>query len=489
MNLDPLYIEHRVARIISDQSERGVPFDLQKARFLVHSLTEKILELDRLAIPQLPLMVEEGGEFKSPFKKNGQLQLYVQKYAAECYPGFAYQIRGPFCRINFKPFDMGKTEAIKDVLFDSGWIPDEWNWKKADASKVDQYIEGLISSKSLNLRLDVIRYAGPRNTKNLKDFLLAIKKWPMSPKITEDSFDTVSGTVPLLLSKRLTYSHRRSMVKGLIEQVRSDGTVPAQANPCGTPTCRMKHKVVVNIPSSSAIYGPQCRSLFTGKTVDGIFWPMVGYDASGLELRMLAHAINDEGFTRVLLEGDPHTKNQKDAGLETRAQAKTFIYAFIYGAGDAKIGSIVGGTSSEGAAIRERFLAANPGLAKAIEEAQAQAKKGYVLGVDGRKLIMRRDERGKPMLHKALNTYLQGAGAIVMKYAMVILDDWVKQKGLRAYKVIDMHDEGQWICHPDDVKDLEFLMLNCVSSAGVYLKLNVPLASEVKIGSNWSHTH
>ena len=128
-------------------------------------------------------------------------------------------------------------------------------------------------------------------------------------------------------------------------------------------------------------------------------------------------------------------------------------------------------------------------LAALIENVKAQAERGYLIGLDGRKLIMRRGETGEVMVHKALNTLLQAAGAIVMKYAMILLDDQVTALGLRAWKVLDMHDEGQWECHPDDVDKLRSLMDNCVRIAGEQLGLNCPLASDSIAGANWYETH
>lgn len=103
--------------------------------------------------------------------------------------------------------------------------------------------------------------------------------------------------------------------------------------------------------------------------------------------------------------------------------------------------------------------------------------------------MMRKNEFGDVMVHKALNTLLQAAGAVVMKYAMVLLDEQVKSAGLRAWKVVDMHDEGQWECHPEDVPALRKLMDECVRKAGEYLKLNCPLASDSVYGANWYDTH
>lgn len=139
--------------------------------------------------------------------------------------------------------------------------------------------------------------------------------------------------------------------------------------------------------------------------------------------------------------------------------------------------------------MRERFLAENPCIAILIERVTEKAKKGYIVGIDGRIITMRRDATGKVMVHKALNTLLQSAGAIVMKYAMVFLDKWIKRDGIRCAKVVDMHDEGQFTVHREDVHKLEELTLLCVKKAGEYLGMECPLASDAKIGLNWLHTH
>lgn len=153
------------------------------------------------------------------------------------------------------------------------------------------------------------------------------------------------------------------------------------------------------------------------------------------------------------------------------------------------MGQIIGGTTKDGALIRAKFLEANPLLAKLIEETKALAEKGYLIGIDGRRLVMRKSEDGRVAVHKALNTLLQAAGAIIMKYAMIDLDEAVKTAGLRAWKVLDIHDEGQWECHPEDVQKLTNLMSECVRNAGIRLACNCPLASDAQIGAGWNHTH
>jgi DNA polymerase I-like protein with 3'-5' exonuclease and polymerase domains len=159
---------------------------------------------------------------------------------------------------------------------------------------------------------------------------------------------------------------------------------------------------------------------------------MVGCDASGLELRMLASymARYDGGaYGKIILEGDIHTVNQKAAGLPTRDAAKVFVYATLYGAGSAKIGSIIAPTASEaartkkGEAIKNKFYKNTPALKRLIEDVQSAAKtRGFLYGVDGRKLHIRSQ-------HSALNTLLQSAGAVMMKYATVLFHELMEEQG------------------------------------------------------------
>lgn len=164
--------------------------------------------------------------------------------------------------------------------------------------------------------------------------------------------------------------------------------------------------------------------------------------------------------------------------------------AFIYGAGDAKLGDIIKGTEADGAAIRDRFLSENPQLAKLISGVKRKAKKyGFLRGLDGRRIIMRRDSRGNVMVHKALNTLLQCAGAVVMKRSMVILNNLANEEQLEFRKVIDMHDEGQAEVAKKDSKRYAELAEKSLVLTGEHYGMRVPLAAEAKIGRNWAETH
>lgn len=262
----------------------------------------------------------------------------------------------------------------------------------------------------------------------------------------------------------------------------------------GAVTGRMTHNRpnLAQVPAVGAPYGEECRSLFIvpkGRS-------QVGADASGLELRNLAHYMGryDGGaYAKVILEGDIHSVNQAAAGLPTRAGAKRFIYAYLYGAGDATIGEIIGGTATEGRKIKAKFLKKTPALKSLKEAIDAAVKsKGHLVGLDGRILPIRSS-------HSALNTLLQSAGAVVMKKALVILDDKLQAMGLKNTShskthydyefILNIHDEWQIECWPHLAETIGKAAVESIREAGEWYKFRCPLDGEYKIGINWKETH
>ena len=443
----PLELEHHVQRIITQQEQNGVLFNTARARFYRLVLQEKQINLYKKIRPLLSLEVQRpyNTSINKPFLKAGGYNNSVKAWY-EGNPSEIECVSGPFTRVSFEEPDLGKRNKLIAQLLQLGWVPKAFTEKGSPKLSVDgEPCPSLLSISS------------------------SIGKW---------------------IGEWYTYRHRESQIKGLISKVRPDGRLQAGAITIGTPTFRFRHTVVVNIPKAAkqVLFGRQMRSLFT------VDWEnkyrLVGHDASGLELRMLAHYINDDTFTSEVVEGDIHTKNQRDAGLPNRDAAKTFIYAFNYGAGDAKIGSIIGGNRAAGKRIKQKFLGNNPKLAEFIARTERAGKRGYLLGLDGRKLHLRRDKfTGQIQTHKALNTLLQAAGAIVMKYSMYYLDKWVQEYKLDVKKVIDMHDEGQAEVHYRDVEMYKLLAVQSIRQAGIHLGLNVPLDGEAKVGTNWAQTH
>jgi len=234
---------------------------------------------------------------------------------------------------------------------------------------------------------------------------------------------------------------------------------------------------MAQVPSVSVPYGKAFRGCW--RVPDK--YKLVGIDASGLELRMLAHYMNDEDYINEIISGDIHTANQKLAGLKSRDQAKTFIYSLLYGAGDEKLGSVAGGNKDTGAKLRKSFFDNLPAFANLRNRVSRTVQKnGCLKGLDGRKLKIRSE-------HSALNALLQGAGAIVMKEALVILNN--KLAVYDAHFVANVHDEWQIEVVEEDADYVGQLGVEAIEEAGVSLNLHCPLTGEYKVGDNWSDTH
>jgi DNA polymerase I-like protein with 3'-5' exonuclease and polymerase domains len=303
------------------------------------------------------------------------------------------------------------------------------------------------------------------------------------PKVDETTLAELTA-IPeaALVLEYLTLSKRLGMLRSWIDAVAEDGRIHGRVNTCGAVTNRMTHSKpnLAQIPSDK-----EYRECFT--VPDG--YKLVGVDASGLELRMLAHYMRDDQYTDTILNGrkedgtDIHQLNMKAAGLTSRDQAKTFIYAFLYGAGNEKIGNIVGGGERKGGQLKKAFLSSTPALAKLIEKVQRIAGRDGVLpGLDGRKIHVRSQ-------HAALNTLLQSAGAIVMKYALVIASKELDSEGTPYRLVAQVHDEFQIEVPERYAERVGEVFTNAIVKAGEALDMRCPLAGDMNLGSSWADTH
>jgi DNA polymerase I-like protein with 3'-5' exonuclease and polymerase domains len=273
---------------------------------------------------------------------------------------------------------------------------------------------------------------------------------------------------------------RVAQIQSWLDALWDDGRVHGSVNPNGAVTGRMTHSGpnMGQIPAVYSPYGKECRQLWIAP--DG--YKIVGMDASGLEARMLAHYMNDKEYTNEILHGDIHSANQLATGVKTRDQAKTFYYAFLYGAGDAKIGAIIGGTARDGKELKEKFLRNTPSLRRLRERVSMASGRGYVLGLDRRRVYVRSE-------HSALNTLLQSAGAIVMKKALALLDEYATKWKLNYHFVGNIHDEIQTEVEQEKTEVFGRLACSCIEAAGLHFNLNCPLEGEYKVGNSWAETH
>ena len=342
------------------------------------------------------------------------------------------------------PFNPASRQQIADRLMKKGWKPQEFT--PSGEPKVDEKI-------------------------------LAAIDLPEAALLTEF----------LMLNKRLGQLGNGKQAWLKLEK---NGRIHGRVNHMGAVTSRCTHSDpnVAQVPSTGAAFGKECRELFHAPTG----YVLLGADASGLELRCLAHYMNryDGGrYGREILEGDIHTANQNAAGLETRSQAKTFIYGFLYGAGNEKIGQIIGKGAKEGGQIKKRFLAKTPALKKLTEalnnRLDQQHGEKFINGLDGRLIPIRHP-------HAALNTLLQSAGAIVCKKWYATVENMIRSKGYTNEEVTIVafvHDEVQILVKKGLEDAIGEITKEAIKETERAYNFNCPLDSEFQVGTSWAETH
>jgi len=424
-------LEHQVAKVMRTQEDNGFKFDDRAAALLLAQLRERLQEVeDEVHKTFKPRWVDD--KLVTPYiKKDGSLSkrgMTDDEYQ-DC---LSTGDTKPFMRRKLEPFNLGSRKQIGEYLTEMGWKPERFTPTG----------QPIVDEKTLSEITHIYE------AKLIAEYLL--------------------------LQKRI------AQIDSWIEAVRDDGRVHGFVIPNGTITGRMTHRNpnMAQVPSLASPYGKECRACWI---VDEDY-KLIGVDASGLEIRMLAHYMKDEDFINEIINGDVHTSNQKLAGLESRNQAKTFIYALMYGAGDEKLGKVVGGTKGDGSRIRKHFFANKPSFKTLRDRVQRAATKKYLKALDGRKVFVR-------TAHAALNTLLQSAGAIVMKKGLALLDNRLQLSDIDYKFVANIHDEWQIEVRQCQVNKVGQLAVQSIIDAGEHYNLRCPLDGEFKVGENWSETH
>ena len=251
----------------------------------------------------------------------------------------------------------------------------------------------------------------------------------------------------------------------------------------GAQTHRMAHSHP-NLAQVSS--DADCRELFITKPG----WKLVDSDLAGIELRMFAHYLSryDGGrYAKVLLNGDIHQENADKIGV-TRSQVKTISYAFLYGAGNTKLGMSYDPMLSEreakkkGADIRKAYMAAIPGLKTLVERTKEVSASGKIRAIDGRYISV---DSG----HKALNYLLQSSAGIIAKRWILITHEWLQALNVEHERYAFVHDEQVIGAPPSSAEDVARLCKCSALEAGEVYKLRLPIEADANIGLNWAEVH
>ena len=303
------------------------------------------------------------------------------------------------------------------------------------------------------------------------------------PVVDETVLKDIGSETALLFLKCLDITKKLGMIsEGVNAWQKLSTTCNRIHHHCGvaTSTFRCAHRKpnLAQVPSDERF-----RKLFRATPT----YQMVSADLSGIELRMLAHYLSryDNGrYQRILTTGDIHQTNADRIGI-TRRQVKTVTYAFLYGAGNTKLGYSYDKLLSEtaaakkGAEIRKAYIAAIPGLADLLLACEKASKRGYASAIDGRRISV---DKG----HKFLNYLLQGSAATIAKRWMVIVNECLPPDG---HQLSFVHDELNYECYPRFAEEFAKWLETAARLAGEHYNLRCPIAAEAKIGYTWADVH
>jgi len=530
-----LWLEQQVATIIGDQCRRGHNFDRELAEEQQAFVEGQIEEIDVLIRPMLkpvPKMLNK------PVK---QIRKQNMDYTAAVYewwmaefeenrrygpvqPHKKFEIFGQssteenFCRVEWPEINIGSDTQMLVQLFKLGWEPleytDKGNPKITDESfKVQANAHlGEIGEAYLKRRVLVSRLGGVKGWLENLDEDGRIRGYvnPQGAVTLRMTHQKVVNVPKHKKKEERSWAYRGCFISSNIrESQREFGKEWTYEKEVGKDAEGNSIKETVTVVNRMA---------------------MVGCDASGLENRMLANRLNDPELTELVL-GDLHTLLWKalEPYLASRDTTKNWEYAFFYGAADFKLGTMLDHCDEiteeeaithgyyeiqrgknkgmwkqeKGRALtfRQVMFTINgwrsrkaisekiPALGDLIDNVVEASKQGYLVGFDGRRLVMRRGYDGGVQTHKALNTLLQGDGALIMKAAQVQLWMWLQAEGIEAYFLNTVHDEFQLECYPSDRFRVAQLAEESIRWAGRHFNLCVPLDAEAKIGIHWGETH
>lgn len=458
---EAIHTEHALAFYLAQQERNGIPFDMDKAVALQATLVERREFLRAQLVAKFGVITRTKSRTFTP-KVNNKTRGYVKGVPVTTE------------KVETTEFNPGSTAHIAWALqtfYD--WQPKVFT-DTGIASVTDETLAGLKHIPECAM---------------IREYLLTQKRLGM----------LAEGKQAWIKHARL---NPRTGMYHIHHRCKQNDTITHRAAHA-SPNLAQVPSVEVNKAGEvlwgyEGGYGAESRQLFT--VPEG--WVMVGADASGLELRCLAHymaAWDGGAYGDVVLNGDIHTTNQQAAGLATRAEAKTFIYAFLYGEGDLARGAKFlppNATDQQkiqkGRQISQRFMKGLPALGSLVTACKKKVRKnggpGYLVMPDGRRTYIRHE-------HAALNSLLQSSGAIICKRWIVEFSRRLTQRfGPQGWDgqwaaLAWVHDEVQLACHPEIEAEVRSILVESIVFMTEHYGWKVALSGEAKTGRNWKETH
>jgi len=440
-------IEHKMSHYTAMQCANGWEFDQEGKLKLMEIIQEELTHIEKTVEPLLGnITIIVDKEPKSPkYKKNGEYTSVSARVLSEYLgtyidPSDALKVPPPivagtrFQRTILTPARIGNQDHLKDYLERNGIVWDDWNFKRVEGSFIKT-----------------------------------------SPKLTTTSL-TRMGPTGVMIDRFFTLRARLSVLTGW-EKMYWNGRLHGDVIDIGAATGRQTHIGIANIPSPKAAYGSEIRKLFKvpeGKTI-------ISADGAAYQARIMAHFSKDKEFVNEIISGDIHQKNADAIGC-SRADSKPFFFAWAFGAGGRKLASILGIPEAAGNKAKNKFLNRWPALRELTVKSQTAAKRGYLMGVDGRKIIVEEP-------YKAFCYLIQGTEAIIFKHTIVEINEAFEAKGIKFLQLLAYHDECSWEIDPADAKEAEVIIRHCFEETPKKFGITLMCAGDVKCGSDYLEVH
>lgn len=483
-----LEIETQFAKDFTVQGLRGVYIDKPFTEQLIQTIESEMAEIEKKIEPLLPTKPPTQLELKSftPPKRQLNLEGLPTKITERWFER-VWEHEGSYFGekwgrtvllphheplITETPMTLSDQTWIKAWLMKCGWEPTMWSYKKQKD------------------RIGKMRLVKDETGQLIPTHPKFHDKGVLCPnlELVSDQFSEAKAVVRWVVIR-----HRHGLIKSIYDAIREDGTVSATGHSNGTPTGRVRHSIVANIPKAEEhiTLGRECRQIFIARP--GRI--LMGVDAAGLEMRMLAHYMDDPEFTESVLNGTKEAGTDvisllystiKDV-VKDRSTSKNVTYGWLYGASDKKLGQTAGYGDDKaagiGSIVRMRWESRFPKLGTLMNRCNIAAARGHIVALDGRKIPIRAK-------HATLNTLLQSAGSICVKVATNYMNEQVRNQKLDAFQVIHYHDEILADCKDEETgRKAGQLFINGLHVAEELFNLKCQLNGEIQVGLRWSDVH
>ena len=451
-----LRVEHDIGIFESEVRKKGWLFDLSRAKYNLKVMHKHMNKIESIVEPKLgttKVFIDKTPK-TAKYTKAGYYTAVTTRILSEylgrtvlaeeavsdsppVLPGDEFQ------RFTIEPVTLSNMDLVKEWLYTIGWVPDDWNVKK-----------------------------GPTG------------QWVRTgPKLTSTSLAKL-GRIGKLIDRYYTIKNRAATINSWLERLKYDESNNPRLHgrmwTVGTPSFRCRHEVIVNLPAVDAPYGRMLRELFIAETG----YRVVGADSAGNQLRGLCHYVGNNDYTDLVINGDQHSRNASVLGCN-RSVAKSFLYAILFGAGDAKLGQTLCGVSDakKGREARAAFMANLPGFGSLVEKLkEIYNRYGCIPGLDGRKVYARSD-------YQVLNYLLQAAEGVTCKAATSYAMNKINDEKLDAYPAIFYHDEIAYIASDKDAKRVGEILQESFREAPKDFGVTCMDGGDYKIGGSYADVH